>query len=146
MTKRDLYCFKEGKLELSILDEKIDEDIPADKDIDFPPLQEPSLIVSEEIVNTLKEMGEFLTQAGKEEVKESIQEPKIEQTAEMQHSISYTQSFNIEDYMKQETTLEQSRIDAILLSHFGELTPRFKYADELKQKIDRHIKKIKSKK
>jgi len=149
MTRRDRYCFKEGKLELSLLDEMIDEYTDgnsdgADDEQDanshikgFPPLQETPLIISEEIYNTLKTMGEFLTQPEEIEIKESI---------ELQENIETNQYINRGAYIHKETTLKQTGIDELLLSHFGELHPRFKYAEDLKKKIDAGIKKIKSNK
>lgn len=157
MTKQDLYCFKEGKLELSILDEVLDEnsDSASDEkglnsqDIELPPLQEIQLKISEEVYHTLKTMGEFLTQPEMAESQESVELLEVVEAATLPQTQQITktsQFINRETYAYKEEALGQSSIDKLLLSHFGELKPRFKYADELKNKIDMQIKKIKSNK
>ncbi len=80
MERRDLYCFKSGKLELSILDEgseeKAEDHLSEEKGMTYISLdaqeelkegdiqpREPQLMITEDITHTLKTMGAFLTQA-----------------------------------------------------------------------------------
>ena len=212
MIRRDSYYFKEGKLELSILDEEIDDQKDdnfyiqigkssskspdqiqnnLDKNIESKELEELNLAarskaledvvleaadvpmkcgvrdkenanggfdtaaeikISEEVINTLKTMGEFLTQS--EAPGEELPRP---QNAMLEESSSQTDEEVIElnqskedeaarfnNYFYNEISLQQGSIDALLFSHFGEVKPRFKYAEELRQKIENQIKRIKS--
>lgn len=179
--KRDLYCFKNGRLELSILDECLEEECsvremqetvsqddlqyislgykkfetslsqPRGRDVleDHPEnsLQgapEVPLKVSEEIYNTLKTMGEFLTQT---EVRNG-QELEIKRDKNLNSSPSNSlqeasPASQDEVRIDENSELRQSYIDALLREHFGEVTPKFQYALELKEKIENQIKKIK---
>ncbi|MDF2877205.1 MAG: hypothetical protein K0S30_301 [Clostridia bacterium] len=142
MAEHNRYCLKEGRLELSILEEESIVE-PSQQDVAYieldqaaagsegvyQPLQEVELKVSEEIYNTLKTMGKFLTQS--EEV------PK--QNTHNEEAVP-----EVSLGTDKNTVLSQYSIDKLLEAHFGETTSRFKYAEELKRKIEIQIKKIKA--
>ncbi len=141
MTGRDLYCFRQGKLELSILDEELDEEIIEDIVEDKTSIQEDQLDIelkiSDDIYNTLKTMGEFLTQAGVPTNTKDFSE--ITSIKDME---TISKVIEMQDYIDHNATLQQSSIDTVIISHFGEITPKYQYATELKQKIESEIKRI----
>ncbi|WP_070001058.1 hypothetical protein [Cellulosilyticum sp. I15G10I2] len=158
MIKRDLYCLKNDKLELSILDEGIEEieeimlDTTSDEEdaggyeMNVPPIGESTLQVSEEVYNTLKIMGEFLTQTESTDITDLPKTSKahtLSETMLVEDTQIISKMIAIRDYMNHPATLQQSSIDALLLTQLGEVKPKFQYADELRQKIEDQIKKIK---
>jgi hypothetical protein len=142
MAEHNRYCLKEGRLELSILDDEgavetslpevayieLDKAVVGSEEI-LQPLHETELRVSEEVYNTLKTMGKFLTQS-----EEAFKENIINEEATSQASLKTDKN----------EILNQYNIDKILEAHFGETIPKFKYAEELKKKIETQIKKIKT--
>ncbi|PHV70350.1 hypothetical protein CS063_10700 [Sporanaerobium hydrogeniformans] len=134
---KDGYYLKKGKLELSVLDEEIEEEEIA------------SLKVSDEVYSTLKSMGEFLTQDTIEVTDEekllligNIEEITCEKEIDIEskdekHLLKATQEVR-------GGTMQQQAIDQLLDEHFGKVKPTFKYAAELKSKIDARIAWIKS--
>ncbi len=200
---KDRYYLKKGKLELSALDEEVEEghsekeesckeesvhklnekvkasnestrqEIQLTEEPQYIPLEQEEvkesveLKISDEIHNTLKTMGELLTQSVGEVTDEekalllngveglgyekergkslSFGQPKKTKGKELKeiHS-SEAQLLKAKRKQEDEDLLGQEVIDDLIEEHLGKVQPKFKYAEELKNKIDERIKWIKS--
>ena len=161
------FYFKEGKLELSMLDDDDESERAEKKDIleeeDSP---ESKLVVSEEVYKTLHYMGKYLTL--KEEAPKV--ENKYESTITKEDEISCSKDKNIILFTKPEKanilensdkqnvselvkaedeneikSLNQQSIDSFLEGYFKKCSTKpYQYAEELKKHIDKQIETIRN--
>ncbi len=200
---KDKYYLKKGKLELSALDEEVEEghsekeesckeepthklnekmevssesklqELQLTEEPQYIPLGQEEiketveLKISDEIHNTLKTMGELLTQSVGEVTDEEKalllngveglgseknlgkslsfgQSKKIKGKELKETNASEAQLLKAKKKQKDEDLLGQEVIDDLIEEHLGKVQPKFKYAEELKNKIDERIKWIKS--
>lgn len=157
MNKFDKYYLKEGKLELSILEEDIEENeyvVDELSSINPQKGREPRIKLTEDIYNTLHTMGKLLTKEdnGLEEMDEALYKqillPVKEQLAyqkvqKVQKNVQINKTIIFEEEEQVvDRELSQSSIDELLLFHFGKVTPQYEHAEKLKGSIDKQIAAI----
>lgn len=161
------FYFKEGKLELSMLDDDYESEPEEKRNIlEEDKSSESNLVVSEEVYKTLHYMGKYLTL--KEEPSKC--ENNYESTITKEDEISCSKDKNIILFTKHEQenklesgnkqnvcelekaedeseikSLNQQSIDSILEGYFDKCsTQSYPYAEELKKHIDKQIEAIRN--
>lgn len=165
MNQSDKYYLKQGKLQLSMLDEEDDElEII---DLEFPQIKqiketrskqmctkEVKLKITQEIYNNLHTMAQFLTKNEDPEVELSSKDFTQQDNQEIIEDKSVQRLYDGEDDFKKDELsivcqkentdieLKQGQIDKILESFFGNIVLSYAHENELKTHIDKQIAMI----
>lgn len=166
MNQSDKYYLKQGKLQLSMLDEEDELEII---DLEFPQTKqiketrskqvctkEVKLKITQEIYNNLHTMAQFLTKNEDAEAELSPKEFSQQDSDEITQHESIQRLYDGEDHLRndelavacsKENTnqeLKQGQIDEILESFFGNMVLSYAHENELKTHIDKQIAMIRN--
>lgn len=169
MNQSDKYYLKQGKLQLSMLDEEEDELETIDflADLEFPHTKqiketrskqvctkEVKIKITQEIYNNLHTMAQFLTKTENPEVELSSKDFNEQDTQDIIKDRKVQRLYDGENDFKKDRLpivyqkenpdkeLKQGQIDEILEGFFGNIVLRYAHENELKRHIDRQIAMI----